>query len=224
MDEDQVRRLLDDPGQCTAWLGPLGVQDVRRGYSNLQSIATGRLTLDLVAVVCRSLAEQLPLLSDPDMALNNLERFVAASRTPLALGGLFERDTNSLPILLQIFSTSQYLSELLITDSESYDLLRMTEGHPVARDVLVDEICSEVAAAADEVEAMTALRRLKHRETLRIAYGDIIRSQPLETVTAQISHLAEAILEAAVRSAQRRLEKERGTPAARMDLRPGLSC
>ncbi len=37
-------------------------------------------------------------------------------------------------MLLQIFSTSQYLSDLLITDHESYDLLRMTEGQPVGRE------------------------------------------------------------------------------------------
>ena len=82
------------------------------------------------------------------MALNNLERFVAAARNPLSLGSLFERDREALPILLQIFSTSQHLSDLLITDSESYDLLRMTEGQPVPREVLVDEVVAEVAALA----------------------------------------------------------------------------
>ena len=41
---------------------------------------------------------------------------------------------DALPNLLQIFSTSQYLSDLLVADKEAYDLLRMTEGQPVARD------------------------------------------------------------------------------------------
>ena len=45
---------------------------------------------------------------------------------------------------LQIFATSQHLSDLLITDTESYDLLRMTEGQPVARDALVEELAAEV--------------------------------------------------------------------------------
>ena len=68
------------------------------------------------------------------MALNNLERFVAVARNPLALGSLFERDREALPMLLQIFATSQHLSDLLITDRESYDLLRLTEGQPVSRE------------------------------------------------------------------------------------------
>ena len=136
------------------------------------------VTLDLLADICDQLAEHLPRSSDPDMALNNLERFVAAARNPLSLGSLFERDREALPILLQIFATSQHLSDLLITDTESYDLLRMTEGQPVARETLVDELCAEVAALADDEPAvMTALRRFKRRETLRIAYGDIIRGQ-----------------------------------------------
>ena len=64
-----------------------------------------------------------------------------ALRNPLASGGLVERDLEALPHLLQILATSQHLSDLLVTDNESYDLLRLTEGQPVARDVLVEELC-----------------------------------------------------------------------------------
>ena len=34
--------------------------------------------------------------------------------------------------MLQILATSQHLSDLLVTDPESYDLLRITEGQPVS--------------------------------------------------------------------------------------------
>ena len=57
---------------------------------------------------------------------------------------------------------------------------------------------------------LRSLRRFKRRETLRIAYGDIIREQSLQTVTAQISYLADAILEGAVRAAWRKLGAQRG--------------
>ena len=146
------------------------------------------------------------------MALNNLDRFITATRNPLSLASLFERDPEALPILLQIFSTSQYLSDLLITDSESYDLVRMTEGQPVSRETLVNELASEVAALAEEPAVLAALRRFKRRETLRISYGDIIRGQHLDTVARQISHVADAILEAAVGAARRNLEQKRGIP------------
>ncbi len=137
------------------------------------------------------------------MALNNLDRFVAAARNPLSLATLFERDREALPILLQIFSTSQFFSDLLITDREAYDLLRMTEGEPVARETIVQELAGEVAALADERLVMTALRRFKRRELLRICYGDVIRSQRVETVTRQISYVADAVVESAVRAARK---------------------
>jgi glutamate-ammonia-ligase adenylyltransferase len=165
-----------------------------------------------VADVCRQLAEHLPRSSDADMALNNLDRFFLAQRSPLSLASLFERDREALPILLQIFATSQHLSDLLITDGEAYDLLRLTEGQPVAREVLTEELWAEVEALPDERAVMTALRRYKRRETLRICYGDIIRGQRLEVVTSQISLLADAIVESAVRYARRALEAKRGRP------------
>ncbi len=136
---------------------------------------------------------------------------------------LFERDRESLPVLLQIFSVSQHLSDLLITDSESYDLLRLTEGQPVSRDTLVEEFCSEISALSDNAAVMRELRRFKRRETLRICYGDVIRGQSLLTVTKQISNLADAIVEAAVLAARRKVAEKRGAPAARRENAPGSS-
>lgn len=212
MQLDQLRRYLDSPAEVEAWLRSWGLDDPQHGHANLVSMATAGLTFDLLAAVCDCLAGQLPQTSDPDMALNNLDRFVAAARSPLALGSLFERDAEALPILLQIFSTSQYFSELLIQDPGGYDLLRMTEGQPVHRDLLVAELASEIDALADPLAVSAALRRFKRRETLRIAYGDLIRGQPLETVASQISFLADAIVEAAVRFSRRQLQEKRGQP------------
>jgi [glutamine synthetase] adenylyltransferase / [glutamine synthetase]-adenylyl-L-tyrosine phosphorylase len=212
MDIAQLHRYLDHPAEAAGWLAGWQLDDVERGHGNLVRMALSGITLDLLASICDQLAEQLPRLSDPDMALNNLDRFIAATRNPLSLASLFERDREALPILLQIFSTSQYLSDLLITDSESYDLVRMTEGQPVGRETLVNELASEVAALSDEAAILATLRRYKRRETLRISYGDIVRGQRLDTVARQISHLADAILEAAVGAARRTLEQKRGVP------------
>lgn len=212
LDSATLVRYLDSPSAASQWLRSWGLENVQRAHGNLFALAETGLTLDLLLVICEQLGQTLPRLSDPDRALNNLERFVVAARNPLSLGALFERDREALPTLLQIFSTSQYLSDWLISDPESYDLLRLTEGQPVAREVLVREICSEAAALPDERHVLSLLRRYKHRETLRIAYGDIVRKQPLEVVTRQISYLADAICEAALQTARRSLEMKRGVP------------
>ncbi len=212
MDLNQLRGYLDDPAAAADWLRSIGLADVRRAHANLVSIATSGMTFDLVGVVCRQLGQCIGSCADPDMALNNLERFVAAARNPLALGALFERDSQALPTLVQILSTSQHLSDLLVTDPESFDLLRMTQGRPYARQALVEELTSEVAALDHDRLILRTLRRFKRRETLRISYGDIIREHGVRTVTAQISYLAEAILEAALVTAWNSLRKQRGTP------------
>ena len=55
-----------------------------------------------------------------------------------------------------------------------------------------------MAAVDDERAVARLLSGFRRREMLRIAYGDIVRGQTLETVTKQISFLADAIIEAAV--------------------------
>ncbi|HEY4309047.1 MAG TPA: bifunctional [glutamate--ammonia ligase]-adenylyl-L-tyrosine phosphorylase/[glutamate--ammonia-ligase] adenylyltransferase [Pirellulales bacterium] len=212
MEIGRLHHFLDNPAEAESWLRSWGLENFERAHANLVSMATAGITLDLLADICAQLAEYMPRSSNPDMALNNLDRFVQASRNPLATGSLFERDREALPDLLQIMATSQYLSDLLVLDPGSFDLLRITEGQPVAREVLVEELAAEVAALDDDHAVMTALRRYKRRETLRISYGDIIRNQPLATVTAQISYLADAIVESAVRFARRRLIEKRGQP------------
>ncbi len=212
MDIATLRRYLDDPSAAGPWLRTWGVAEPKQAHARLVSMASTGLPLDLLAVICDQLAPVLVRCADADMALNNLDRFVTSARNPLAMGTLFERDPAALATLVQIFSTSQHFSDLLAGDPEGFDLLRLTEGAPVARQILVEDLVAEVEALDHDQVVLAALRRFKRRETLRIAYGDIIREQSLKTVTAQISYLADAILEAALRAAWRKLRTQRGTP------------
>jgi len=212
MNTATLRQYLDDSCTAGAWLRGLGLVDVRRAHRNLLGMAEAGVTLDLLCVVCDQLERLLPGCADPDMALHNLERFVRAARNPLSVGTLFQRDPHALHTLLQIFSTSQYLSDLLAVDPESFDLLRLTEGQPVARQSLVDELCAELAALDHDALVLRAIRRFKRRETLRIAYADIVREQSLKTVTEQISYVADAAVEAALQAALRKFQSQRGKP------------
>lgn len=212
MQLDTLRCFLDDPCRAAPWLDSVGLVRQDSGHRNLLGMAEAGVPLDLLADVCQQFEEVAPTLADPDMAWNNLERFLAAARNPLSTTALFERDPDALPNLLQLFSTSQFLSDLLVRDQECYDLLRMTEGRPVARDVLVHELTGDLATITDPRDAMAALRRHKRRESLRIAYGDIVRNQTVATVSRQISFLADALVEAALVFARRKLSEKYGAP------------
>lgn len=212
MQIDTLRHFLKDEAAATLWLNGLGIADVKRALTNLTDIIQLGIPLDLMATVADLLERQLPTCSDPDMALMNLSRFWAVQRNTLSLGTLFERDPDSLFALLHIFSNSQHLSDQMIRDPESFDLVRLTDGRPVARQTLIDELTAETDVLDRDSLVMGAIRRFKYRETLRIAYGDIIHEQSLEMVTRQISYVADAILEAAYRSARQTIEAKRGVP------------
>lgn len=209
---DTLRHFLKDETAATLWLNGLGIADVKRALTNLTDIVQLGVPVDLVAIVADLLERLLPTCADPDMALMNLSRYWAVQRNPLSLGTLFERDPDSLFALLHIFSTSQHLSDQMMRDPESFDLVRLTNGRPIARQMLIEELTAEIDVLNRDTLVMGALRRFKYRETLRIAYGDIIHEQSLETVTRQISYVADAILEAAYRSARRTIEAKRGVP------------
>jgi len=219
MDIETLRRYLDDPAAAGVWLASLGLADRVRAHATLVEMATSGITLDLMASLGGQLEQLLPECADPDMALNNLGRFVAATRNRLSLAAFFDRDPISLRTGLQIFSNSQYLSDLLVADPESFDLLRLTQGQPPSRETLIEELMAEIDVLSQDQAVLGALRRFKVRETLRIAVADIIREQGLRMVTRQISLVADAMLEAALRAAWRKTTARRGTPR-RADGRP----
>lgn len=223
IDPPELRRLLDDREAAAPLLRSMGLRRPKAGHACLVRIVEARVPLDLAAALVEGFGKAAPGLADPDMAWNNFERFLTAARSPVSTAALFQREPESLTSLLQILAASQHLSDLLVNDQECYDLLRMTEGRPVARDLLVEELRGDILAVEDPRDALATLRRAKRRESIRIAYGDIVRGQSVEVVARQISFLADAIVEAALAFAQRALERKHGAPR-RADGEPTGLC
>jgi glutamate-ammonia-ligase adenylyltransferase len=111
MQTDNLLSLLDSPSEAEHWLQSLGLRDPRTAVVNFQRLASTGIPLDLLSVICDQFAEAVPRLADPDMALNNFERFLHAARSPLAMAALFERDPKSLYGLLLMLNCSQCLSD-----------------------------------------------------------------------------------------------------------------
>ncbi|HEY6565401.1 MAG TPA: bifunctional [glutamate--ammonia ligase]-adenylyl-L-tyrosine phosphorylase/[glutamate--ammonia-ligase] adenylyltransferase [Pirellulaceae bacterium] len=209
---DELVAYLEDVPRGTAWLEEWGLRNPSRGHRNLVNLAETGIPLDLLAGLCGRLALELPRSADPDMALNNLDRFAQASRSPLSLVALFERDPRALTELLQILATSQHQSDLLIADPSSFDRLRLTDGVALPREEVIDEALNEVRCYFNERSASRLLHAFKQREMARITYGDLIRGQRLQVVTRQLSYLADAVCEAALWLARAQLESRYGVP------------
>jgi glutamate-ammonia-ligase adenylyltransferase len=207
-----MERLLDEPTAAAEWGRRAGLADPQIAHRALCGLAAHGLTLDLLALLCGRLNAFLPAVSDPDRVLVAIERLFGAVRSPLSTGTLFQRDPRSLEILLKLFSASPYLAELVILEPESWEQIRVGEGRPESRQALAATLAAETSLLTESDCVMRALRRFKRRETLRIAYGDIVGGQRLETVVTQISHVADCVVQAAVAAAVTRLENLRGIP------------
>ncbi|MFN9368249.1 MAG: bifunctional [glutamate--ammonia ligase]-adenylyl-L-tyrosine phosphorylase/[glutamate--ammonia-ligase] adenylyltransferase, partial [Planctomycetia bacterium] len=181
------------------------------------SLAGLGLAGDLLDPLWLRIAGLLPELADPDRVLAAFERFLCGVRSPLATAALFDRDPAALDTLLRLFAASPFLAEIVIADPEAWERVRLDRGRPEKPAALAAALSAEVrmlgrGAAADGEAVLRALRRFKRRELLRIAYGDIVMGQRLETVVGQLSHVADCVVQAAVEAALARVGERRGVP------------
>lgn len=194
------------------WLNTSRFRNAEQALQDLHKIWSCGATDDLLQVLQVRLAQQFDQLDDLDEAVHNLRRFVDASRNPTSLLALFERDTESLPALLQVFATSRTLANRLISDPESFDLLRASDGQPAQRDFLVDELTAELSKLEQPGRAAVAIRKFYSRETMRIAYGEFVRGLSPEKVGRQLAFVSDAVLEAGLQFTLNRLAERRGMP------------
>ena len=207
---DALLGLLDDSDAARRWLGSLGVRDGGRGFRDLRDLAGRARSPGLAAGLANQLDTLLPKCPDPGMALTNLDRFAAAGADPEAALSSLVLDPRTTEILVQIFSTSQYFSDLLIQEPAWLAWLR-AGAERRDRPALVADLWAELKAAPDDDEARRlTLRRFRRRELLRIGYNDIVHDRPLENTTLDLSHLADACVEAAYRLARDRAEARFG--------------
>lgn len=197
----------------------LGATDVRSTAECLEQLNAFGLPADLMSMFCDQLRVMLPEFPDRDRILANLTRFLSESRSPQSCLSLFEREPDALKTLLRLVSTSQFMADILISTPDTFDLVRLTDGQPVDGQLLREELAAEIQSTSGESSVLRLLRDYRRRETLRIAYGDFINQQPVDTVIEQLSDLAEAIVHAAVIAAQRELSR-RFTQPTHPDGRP----
>ena len=151
-----------------------------------------------------------PHVSAPDQAeqrlqdwLTDLEPAQAAEIDVLA--GQFPRAKS---ILLGIAEASPYLFDLVRADAAR--ALRLLQCEPEQYLIqLVETACRDVVVASDEAEVMRTLRRMKSEAALLIALCDIGGVWPVMQVTAALTDLAVASVQAALRFALRQ-EAARG--------------
>jgi [glutamine synthetase] adenylyltransferase / [glutamine synthetase]-adenylyl-L-tyrosine phosphorylase len=195
--EDAVMKPLRDPG---------------RGRRNLSALAAhlGPVSYGEVMPI---VARLLPRTPDPDMALNNFERLLAQPAVRNYIPYLLESRSRGLDAVLHLLATSQFFADTLIAYPEFLETVRSPPRRNPSTAELTSALAEEVDACADDAAVLRTFRRFRHRHTLRIGINDVIRDRPLEEVTRELSRLADACIEVALRHAQSGVAARFGSPA-----------
>jgi len=189
-----------------------GFEDIKGAWQNLNALAGEPRLKEILSGILEPLFDLLSRSPDPDMALRNFFRFSEAALDRSLLFSLLKENPTLLGLLVHIFGYSQYLSDILVRNPE-YFLWIVEAGLKLkGREELLSELKETVVGRRTKEGAFNALRRFKRREILRIGARDILGISHIEEITAELSWLAEACLQAALEICEADLKSKHGAP------------
>ncbi|MBI3630023.1 MAG: glutamate-ammonia-ligase adenylyltransferase, partial [Candidatus Rokubacteria bacterium] len=171
----------DDPAARRA-LRALGFADPRAALANLHGLTPTPRDAELLAPALPRLLAVLRDAADPDMALNNLERYAAAVDRAVLFRTLAVHP-GAAALLVTVFGASQFLADTLRRHPAS--LAWLLEGRTMRQwlaDDLAAALADSLAPFARPEARLNAIRRFKYRHLLRIGARDLLGDADL-TVT-----------------------------------------
>ena len=133
--------------------------------------------------------------ADPDAAILHLATLIESASSPGAFLDLLSQSPRALRTLSGVLGASAYLAQLLLRSPEYIDWL--LEGDRLASIPGRDDFLALARTAGPPESPETALeslRRLRRRETLRIAAQDVLGYCTPDQTARQVSQLADAVL------------------------------
>jgi glutamate-ammonia-ligase adenylyltransferase len=188
-----------------------GFKNPVRALVNLKSLAGNgerRETFAKLALLAWDILKRKP---DPDMALNNWERFIHSLASPMFHYNLLLSQPMRLDILLGIFSDSQFLADTLIRNPGFFEWIMTPEIlHTIRkRRDIEDELRKAGDTCANHKEWLNKLRRFRRREILRIGTRDICLGVPIRDVMLELSTLAEATVQVVFEKTLEKLKRDK---------------
>jgi glutamate-ammonia-ligase adenylyltransferase len=191
-----------------------GFEDAGKADKNLQAIVKEPYVRKLLSEVIEPLLKMIKDSPDPDMALNNLERFCSVLFDIRVFISQLKTNPKVPFLLINLFSTSQFLSDILIRNPEY--LWWLIEERAVdtskSRDDLIRELRTTVSSLTSFEKRLNAMRRFRRREILRIGLKDILGYEDVVNVTQELSYLADSLLQVAYELCLEDLTKKYGRP------------
>jgi [glutamine synthetase] adenylyltransferase / [glutamine synthetase]-adenylyl-L-tyrosine phosphorylase len=198
--------------------------DAAQAASNLRAMArrlaktAGARGERLWTAFVPELFNRLGKVPHPDRALNQLESFLRSSSLPdLYLRYLLGKPA-LLNLLLELFSNSLFLSEILIVQPGNFDIVAgaVNERSPQALEDYMAMLEERLSETSDWEEKLNLIRDTRNSEILRVGVQDLLGQRDLFDCFAEMSRLALAVCRSALGVATDQL----GLPT--LDKRPSV--
>ena len=193
-------------------LRALGFSNPRAAGANLEALTPTPRDAELLAPVLPRLMAELAAAADPDMALNNLERYTATVDRTVFFRTLTDHP-GAIPLLARLGGASQFLADALRRRPNSLAwLLEPRTMRVWLADDLTADLALSLQAFTGREARMNALRRFKYRHVLRIGARDLLGDADLSVTTDELARLADVCLGEACRMAEADARARLGAP------------
>ncbi|TKB91432.1 MAG: hypothetical protein E8D41_10710 [Nitrospira sp.] len=206
-----------EPAQVEAILRPYGLQRIKEADANLQSMAGDPRQRHQLAGILPTLLESIGRTADPDLALNQWERWLASGVSKSAVLEYLGTAPRMVDLVCTIFGNSNSLACTLVHDPLLlYWLAQQNVLSTAPSRVGMERTVRQSLETVTSTELkLDALRRFRRREMLRIGVRDLLRLADVVETTASLSDLASILIDAAYRVVDGALRGQFGVPMHR---------
>jgi [glutamine synthetase] adenylyltransferase / [glutamine synthetase]-adenylyl-L-tyrosine phosphorylase len=197
-----------------------GFADPPKAYANLLAIRDGEVyappsprRLKVMRMLGPALITEIAKSSAPDRALLNLAEFSHRIGGRTGFLTLLTENPETMRLLIRLFADSQFLTDLFLNRPELIDTLIRVDLTRIekTRNEMLAELHAAVNEQGDLEGKLNALRRHKTEEFIRIGLHDLGGAVQLERVLKQLSDLAAACLQCALRLTIEELQEKFGS-------------
>ncbi|MGA9811803.1 MAG: hypothetical protein WBQ64_03440 [Terriglobales bacterium] len=196
------------PGENSRALPGLGGSETRP-HTSSSPLNLERIRARVSPVLAAALPGLLAEAPDPDGALLLFERLCESAETVR----LLEQHNFLAHYAIVVFGHSRFLGETLVQNADL--LASFLRERNLDRSFSQEEFHESLArfrTRSLDSDVALILARFKRREYVRIMLRDVLKIAPLAETTAEISALADVLIEEALREADSKLQRRHGTP------------
>ena len=191
---------LHPPAKLTAQklLRQHGFRDAASVEASIRRLVADDLQRQSLRRIFPHLMRACLAAADPDRALTNFERLVAALPNPNMFYHYLEKAPSRLDLLVTVFAHSQALSDTLARNAAYFHFLiaPTTLQAPRSKPSVTAELARLLLPVRQPTHKYDVIRQFRRRETLRIGVRDLTGLATVDETTLELSNLADVCLQA----------------------------